>query len=102
MAAGALASADGQFLAHPVAADAGQVPVQNDHVVAGQGHVVERVLPVKDHVDGHALAAQPRCHRLGEPSVILNHQHYHGLSSARLPRSARPAQRGPHRQEKKE
>jgi hypothetical protein len=35
----------------------GQVPVQHDHVVAGERHVVERVLPVEHHVDGHPLVA---------------------------------------------
>ena len=63
----------------------GQVPVQHEHVVAGERHVVERVLPVEHHVDGHALVAQPGRHRLREPFVIFNHQHSHALSQPGSP-----------------
>jgi hypothetical protein len=42
--------------------------------------MAECFLPVELHVDGHALAAQPRRHRLGEPFVIFHYQHSHGLS----------------------
>jgi hypothetical protein len=37
----------------------GQVPVQHHDVVAGERQVLQRIVPVHDHVDGHALAAQP-------------------------------------------
>jgi hypothetical protein len=79
----ARAPAASQVLADLVAVHAGQVPVQDDHVVAGQGHVVERVLPVVGHVDGHAFIAQPARHRLREPPVIFHHQHSHTLSQLR-------------------
>ena len=42
----------------------GRSPVKHDHVVAGQGHVAEGLLPVEYHVDGHALTAQPGSYRL--------------------------------------
>ena len=64
---------------------AGQVPVQDDHVVAGQGHVVECVLPVEGHIDGHALITQPARDRLREPPVIFHYQHSHALSPPRPP-----------------
>jgi hypothetical protein len=45
--------------------DARQIPVQDDDVVAGDREVAEGVGPVKDDVDGHALAAQSGPDRAG-------------------------------------
>jgi hypothetical protein len=86
----ARAPACGQVRADLVPVYPGQVPVQHDHVIAGQGHMIQRVLPVEGHIDGHALVAQPARHRLGEPPVIFHHQHSHALSP--LPPSGLPGQ----------
>jgi hypothetical protein len=61
----------------------GQVPVQRHDVVAGGGQVIERVVPVKDHVDGHALPAQPGPDRGGQHLEVFDDQHPHGLHGAR-------------------
>jgi hypothetical protein len=83
----------GQVRADLVAVHAGQFLIQNAHVVAGQGHVAEGVLPVVGNVDGHALLMQAARHRLGEPAVVLHHQYSHTLSRWAA-WSVRPAQAG--------
>jgi hypothetical protein len=39
--------------------------------------VLQRVVAVQDHVDRHALAAQPGPDRAGQDLEVLNHQHSH-------------------------
>ena len=56
---------------------AGQVPVEHHDVVAGRRQVLERVGAVEDHVDRHALAAQPGPDRAGQDLEVLDDQHSH-------------------------
>ena len=65
-----------------VAVDAGQVPVEHDDVVAGDGEVLERVGAVQDDVDGHALAAQPGPDRPGQDLEVLDDKHPHEVLRA--------------------
>ena len=60
-----------------VAVDAGKVAVEHDHVIVGERDAPERLAAVEREVDGHALAAQHGRHGLGEPRMILDHQHPH-------------------------
>jgi hypothetical protein len=62
-----------------VAAGSGQVPVQHHDVIAGDGQMVERAVPVEDHVDRHALPAQSGPDRRGQDLEIFNDQHSHDL-----------------------
>ena len=54
-----------------------QVAVQDDHVIAVDGRVGERVAPVEDQVDGHALPAQPLGQGGRQAFVIFGHQYPH-------------------------
>ena len=63
--------------AHLVAVHAGQVPVEHHHVVPGDRQVLERVVAVEDHVDRHALAAQPGADRPGQDLEVFDDQHSH-------------------------
>src|SRR5260370_27609630 len=85
--------------AYLVAVHPRQVPVQHHDVVAGQGEVAERLVPVVGDVDRHALTAQPGHERASHRLEILNHHHppdppwslprriYHCFPHARPPRS---------------
>ena len=72
-----------------VAVHAGQVPVKHDHVVPGDGQVLERVVAVQGDVDRHPLPAQPGPDRPGEHLEILRDQHSHASKDARPAVSAR-------------
>ncbi len=74
--------AGGYLAADLVAVDAGQVPVQHDHVIPVDGGLGERVAAVEGHVDGHALTAQYGRYRQRQLGVVLDHQHPHRSSSA--------------------
>ena len=73
--------------AYLVAVHSGQVPVQHHDVIAGDGQMLERVVPVENDVDGHALAAKPGPDRLGQDLEVFNYQHSHDLFMI-LPRRA--------------
>jgi hypothetical protein len=66
-----------QGAAHVVSVDVGEVTVEHDHVVAGEGGVVEGVSAVEDHVDRHALAAQHGGDSHRQLGVVLDHQDSH-------------------------
>src|SRR6266540_2120364 len=73
-----------RVLGHDLSADlvavgSGQVPVQHHDVVAGDGQIVEGVVAVEDHVDGHALAAQSGPDGAGQDLEVFNDQHSHDL-----------------------
>ena len=59
---------------------AGQVPVENDHVVPVEAHVRERLQAVKHKVDRHPFPAEPVPERRGQPTVIFHHKHTHRYS----------------------
>jgi len=66
-----------ECLADPVAVNAWKVTIEHDHVV-----VVDRGMPqpgraVERDVDGHAVALQAERDRLGQLSMVLDHQHAH-------------------------
>ena len=61
-----------------VAVDAGQIPVQDDHVVAGDREAHEGVGAVEYDIHRHALAAQPGSDRAGQDLEVLDHQHLIG------------------------
>ena len=47
--------------------------------------MLQCVLPVERHIDGHALVARPAGHRLGQPPVIFREE-----QRMLSPRPARP------------
>ncbi len=59
--------------------DTGKIAIEHDHVIARQGHSSKGLAAVEGDVDGHPLASQHRRHRLGEPRMILHHQHPHPM-----------------------
>jgi hypothetical protein len=63
--------------AHVVAVRAGQVPVEDHHVVPGDCQMLQGGVAVADHVDRHPLAAQPGPDRAGQDLEVLHHQHAH-------------------------
>jgi hypothetical protein len=63
--------------------DAGQVPVQHDHVVVVDHGTVEAGRAVERDVDGHPVAAQPDGDGLRHLRVVVDHEHSHVL---RMPR----------------
>ena len=72
--------------AHLVAVHAGQVAVEDHHVVAGDGQPLQRVVAVEDHVDGHALAAQPGADGAGQDLEVLDDQHPHAAPRCQVAR----------------
>ena len=60
-----------------VAMGARQVAVQHHDVVVGDRQARTGVAAVEGDVDGHAFAAQPDGHRLGEHLVVFGYQHSH-------------------------
>jgi hypothetical protein len=54
--------------AHVVTVRAGQIPVEDHHVIPGQRQALDRAVAVEDHVDRHPLAAQPGSDRAGQNS----------------------------------
>jgi len=62
--------------------DAGQVAVEDDHVVTGHRQGLKRVLAVKGHVDRHALPTQPGRFGFREDLEILGDQYSHGANDA--------------------
>ena len=64
-----------------VAVHAGNVAVEDHHVVGGRGDVVEGVAAVEDDVDGHPGLAEAGRHGHGQLGVVFDHQHPHSLSS---------------------
>ncbi|GAA3288872.1 hypothetical protein GCM10020218_056030 [Dactylosporangium vinaceum] len=63
--------------AYVVAADAGQVAVEDDHVVPVHGQPLEGLDAVENKVDGQALTAQAVGDGLGQDLEILNDEHSH-------------------------
>ncbi|BCJ29407.1 hypothetical protein Asera_35150 [Actinocatenispora sera] len=63
--------------AHFVAGHARQVAVQDDHVVAGDRQVFQRVGTVQNDVDRQPRPAQPRPDRPGQHREVLDDQHPH-------------------------
>ena len=61
---------------------AGQVPVEHDHVIPGHREGLKRVIPVKGHVDRHALPPQPGRYGFRQNVEILGDQHSHGSNDA--------------------
>jgi len=57
--------------------DAGQVPVEHDHVVVDHRRSRQRVGPVVRDVDGNPLAAKHARDRLSELDVIFDYQDPH-------------------------
>src|ERR1019366_5136319 len=70
--------------AHLVAGHAGQVSVQDHHVVAGDRQMTQRVVTVEDNIDRHTFAAKPGPDRAGQYLEILDDQHSHDGSSFRF------------------
>jgi len=66
-----------QLGAHLVTVPPGQVPVQHDHVVVGDQRALEALRPVVGHVHRHPLLPQPGPDRVGQLTVVLDHQHPH-------------------------
>ncbi len=60
-----------------ISVHAREVPIEHDDVVVGEGNPAERLAAVESDVDGDPLAAQDGRHGLGEPRMILDHQHPH-------------------------
>ena len=60
-----------------VAVYSGQVAVQHHDVVPGERQMVERVVAVEDHVDRHALPAEPGPDGAGQDLEVFNDQHSH-------------------------
>ena len=73
----AVSAVRGDLPADVVAVDAGQVAVENDHVVAGDRDPLQGFGAVRRDVDGHALAAQPGRDRPGQDLEVLHDQHPH-------------------------
>ena len=57
----------------------GQVPIEHHDVVTGDGHMVERFVPVEDDVDRHPLLAQSGRDRPRQDLVIFNDEDSHDL-----------------------
>jgi hypothetical protein len=67
----------GQSPADLVAVHRRKVAVEDDHVVAGQVHLAQRIGAVARDVDRHALAAQTARDRGRKLRLVLNDQHAH-------------------------
>ncbi|GAA2350118.1 hypothetical protein GCM10010376_85310 [Streptomyces violaceusniger] len=70
--------------------DAGQVAVEDHHVVAGDGKMFEGGSSVQDDVDGHALMAQPVSDGAGEDLEVLDDEDPHRPSPPVVVRAGRP------------
>ena len=55
-----------------------QVPVQDDHVVAVGGGLLQRHAPIGRDVDGHPLPAQAAGDGVGQGLLVFHHEHTHG------------------------
>ena len=66
-----------ELAAHLVAVDAGEVAVEDDHVVAVDGGHAERGAPVVGDVDRHAFSAQAPGDRVGHDLAVLYHEQSH-------------------------
>jgi hypothetical protein len=75
--------------AHLVSVHAGQVAVEHDDVVAGEGGPVEGIATVEGHVGGDALTSEAFGDQQGQLGLILDDKHTHG--SPRRLRSYRRA-----------
>src|SRR5512133_3571441 len=69
-----------QGRAQPVAVDAGQHDVQDDHVVRVLAGHPQPVGAVEGHVDRDPLGGQPVAEPGGQPPLVLHHQHPHPRS----------------------
>ena len=78
-----MAAAVGERAADLVAVHPGQVAVEHDDVVVGDGRVRERVVAVEGDVDGHPLTPQAVGNRLGEALVVFDDEHAHRHSMPR-------------------
>src|SRR5487761_1324178 len=65
--------------AYLIAVYSGQVPVQHHHVVAGEGQMLESVIPVEDDVDRHSFPAKSCPDRCGQDFEVFDDQHSHDL-----------------------
>ena len=63
--------------------DAGEVAVEDDHVVAVDGDPFEGGFPVVDHVDRHRLPAQAAGDGVGQDRLVFHYQHTHRPSMVR-------------------
>jgi hypothetical protein len=70
-------AAPGELPAHLVAVQPRQVPVQHDHVVAGEAGLGQGGRAVVDHVHRQAGVAQPLGDPVGQHDVVFGHQHPH-------------------------
>ena len=62
--------------------DAGQVAVEDDHVVGVDVEFGRRFQPVAGDVDGHALVSQALGDPVGEGAGVLGHQDSHAGTPA--------------------
>jgi hypothetical protein len=66
-----------QSLAQPVAVDAGQHDVQNDHVIGALTGQPQPVGAVQGDVDREPLGDQAVAEPRGQPPLVFHHQHPH-------------------------
>ena len=59
---------------------AGQVSVQDDHVVTGVAKMMERRRSIQCHVDGHPFSTQAHADCPSEDHEILDHENSHVAS----------------------
>ena len=75
--------------AYLVAVQAGQVPVEHDHVVGRRESLLQSGRAVEGDVDGHLRPAQADADCFGELLIVFDHQYAHHRSSLCVPRAAR-------------
>ena len=66
-----------------VAVQAGEVAVEHDHVVVGEGDLAQRLVAVERDVGGDRLAPEARLQRLGQEALVLDDQDPHRSHSRR-------------------
>lgn len=84
-----------EFGAHVVAVQAGQIPVEHDHVVVADERAIEPCRAVVGDIDGHLRPAQAHADRVGQLFIVFDHQDAHRHPS---PRAHGPIAAGAKRQ----